>query len=105
MQNNNGKPSFVRLERDGGGANYESRIVYRDVPSSQDRQPISHGRHGASILIQIRPLVQAFTLGKIFSPISHLSGVILFNRKEVKIQRMEHLHKMRLERFSATVFG
>lgn len=80
----------------------------RVVPPSQDTQPVSHGRHGASILVQIRPLVQAFTLVKVFSPISHLSGVKTDTNQQERgknPENGEHLHKMRLERFSARVLG
>lgn len=104
VQCNRGKPSHVRLERDGGDANHEGRIVC----SLSGRADTSHARRGASILVQIRPLVQAVTLVKVFSPISHLSAVktdTIQQERDKNPENGEHLHKMRLERVSATVFG
>lgn len=52
--------------------------------------------------------MQAFTLVKVFSPISHLSGVktdTMQQRRGKNAENGEHLHKMRFERFSATVSG
>lgn len=53
-------------------------------------------------------LSAAFTLVKVFSPISHISGVktdTIQKQRGKNPKNGEHLDKMRLERLSATVFG
>lgn len=52
--------------------------------------------------------MQPFTLVKVFSPISCLSGVKTDSIEKERCKNPEngeHLHKMRLEKFSASVFG